>query len=169
MKLVGCRHCGNLVGSTERRCPFCGGALAAETRLGFAACAVLAGLVLGGCASKADTPFEGESEGESDTDGNGPSSSPNGNPPSGEATYGVPVTDSDWFGTETEGWSSSGDLPETDTDGDTDVSDDTDSETDTDTDAAASDTDGDTDAPSSDTDAPSSDTEAPPGDTASSG
>ena len=132
MKLVGCRHCGNLVGSNERRCPFCGELIAAETRVGFAACAVLAGLVLGGCASKADTPFEGESE------SNGPSSSPNGDPPSGEATYGVPVTDSDWFGTETEGWSSSGDLPETDTDGDTDG------------DAS------DTDAPPGDTDAASS-------------
>jgi hypothetical protein len=154
MKLVGCRGCGNLVGANERACPFCGAAVATP-RFGLAAGVVLAGLVLGGCANKADTLLEGETE--SDTDAfdpdhpSNPSAGPNMDPPNSEATYGVPGTDSDWFGTESDG--------ETETTGDVHDTDSTAgpaSDTDTDTDAPPSESDGDTD---TDTGGPASDTD----------
>ncbi len=161
MKLVGCRGCGNLVGAHERACPFCGVALASPRR-GLAAGVVLAGLVLGGCASKGDTPLgeEGTTDAVDDTDSSttlfstttgGVTSTSQGtvDPPNSEATYGVPGTDSDWYGTESD----------TETTGivhDTEGSA-TDPDTDTDAPESESDTDTDTDGPASDTEAASSD------------
>jgi hypothetical protein len=141
MKLVGCRGCGNLVGSRERRCPFCGVAMAMpSSRL---VGTVLAGLMLGGCADKIDAVLDTDADA-SDTD-KGSSSDPYVDPPSSEATYGVPVTDSDWYGTGSSGESSSSGEPpgseasgtESESDSDTDSDSDSDSGSDSDSDSGS--------------------------------
>ena len=149
MKLVGCRGCGNLVGSNERRCPFCDVVMAMPSSRW--AGTVLAGLMLSGCADKSDTLLDTDTDPDaSDTDRPG-SSDPYGDPPNSEATYGVPATDSDWYGTESSSESSSSSddsssgAPHTDTD------------TDTDTDGPVTESDGDTD---TDTDGPATATDS---------